>query len=645
MLVLTARYRKMAAERTYKMMFPDTDFDVALDGFRGAYIKPVVQKNAELTKQLTPLRLGVERLEFLHQVLCAMLDFVASPAERHAKWNVTEPFVTSPNAYATKFVMPPTPMERDNAEKLRDGIVPRLLQEATAALEWRMSGIAPAGHPDAADLVIARKRNELAMELLQALRTNKIILLLLDEHEHIPAATLSHLEDVIVEAFAQIATAPAALEQLTESELTAIVRISAKGDVDLSRCKPKGPDGKRFVDSLASFIPDNELIETPTELSEKFAKFAGRVDGLTASASLMTRLWVWGAPRVLTKLGSKAKRNALSALLLIRWSMVDATGLDQEAAYKVMDHFVDFAEMKDPKFLSRGLEKTIERTRHARAAGATVWSGIKLLFAAGSLAIAYSETKGDDAEAKKASKSLALALSAIKTAQGTADFLGNTLESSPFIQGRLRNGHELYSGMTTVAGKVAGETLSILDPAIGALEFTAAALAYGEANHAYKAAKKKGHGAGKEEGKVDVAREQAVLAAMGVGVALASLALLTPLPLAGAALMLGGLMLDRGNWDAIGDLASLPGPGRVAKDTFNHLRSAAFKDAIQYAPNRGTIELRLELFEPFLEEHIVAGTGAFWSIGAGQLLSSTARDIMRTQYGFSDEVANVLVLK
>lgn len=170
-----------------------------------------------------------------------------------------------------------------------------------------------------------------------------------------------------------------------------------------------------------------------------------------------------------------------------------------------------------------------------------------------------------------------------------------------------------------------------------------AALAYGEANLAYKAAKKKkGGGSAKEEGEVDAAREQAVLAALSVGVGLASLALMTPLPLAGAALMLGGLAIDRDNWKAIAKLGSLPGPGRVAKDTFDHLKSPAFEDAIQYVPNRLGIENALSLFQPFLEDHFESGTGAFWAIGSGGPLGSLARDIMAKQYGFSPKAAVVL---
>lgn len=184
-LALKTRYFDLAAARTYEIFYPDTDFHVALSSFRNAWVKPVVEANEKLNEQLAPLREGVERLEFLHQVVTAMLDFAAPPAERKRLWNVTKPYVDSPHAYVKDFACYPNPTEVSNAKALRDVTIPGLIRTVSAALEWRLAGIARPGHPGTADLILADERNKRAMELLEALRTNDIIILLLQEHENV----------------------------------------------------------------------------------------------------------------------------------------------------------------------------------------------------------------------------------------------------------------------------------------------------------------------------------------------------------------------------------------------------------------------------------------------------------------------------
>ncbi len=638
------RYREMVADRTYRMHYPDTDFHVALQGFRGSHIKRVVEKNVELENQLSALREGVERLEFLHQVVCAMLDFVAPPAERKRQWNTTPPYVTSPLAYQERFVAPPSPRLRANARSLRDGILPKLINEVTAALEWRMRGEFSDGHPGYADLRIAEERNQEALVLLEEVRTNEIIQLLLDEYEYVIPTTRNLLEQVLAEAFAQIATAPPALQQLLDSELMALARISVTGDFEADKCVTRGDDDRALLKEVTSFVPQNELLESANDFTSRLARLRDTSDLAVGVSPLIYRLLTVGSPYLFPKLRKMGLDRAYAVHLFVKAFHGDPTNeVMKGIGDKVAQHYLDFVLNKDPQQLNRFLDDVLKKTKRLRVMGSAAWSGMKFLLTATSLGIAFAETRGADSEAKKAAQSLAVATEALKTVQGASDFLGKTLEVAPFIQGRLRNGHEFYEKMTTVSSKVAGESLSMLDPVIGVFEFTSAALAYGDANRAYRKAKKGKRGSTSEEVDRDLARGAAIMTAAGVATSLASLALLSPMPLAGLALLLAGLALDKDVYKYF--QGELPGPGRLAQDTYKFLTGTEFEDAIQYAPNKAKLKQQLGLLHEFVHEDVTADESAFWAISPGEPVKSIAIDIMNSQYGLSEKVAVELARK
>lgn len=635
------RYREMVADRTYRMVYPDTDFHVALEGFRASSIKRVVEKNIQLEEQLAVLREGVERLEFLHQVVCAMLDFVASPSERKRLWNTTKPFVTSPFAYEKNFIKEPSPRLRSNAVSLRAGILPNLINEVTSALEWRMAGEAPPGHPGTADLEIAKTRNAEAMKLLEDVRTNEIIQLLLDEHENVVPTTRNLLEEVLAEAFAQITTAPPALRQLLDSEITTLARVAVTGSFDTDRCITRGQEDKKLLDEIRSFVPQNELIESANDFTARLARLRDTADIALEGTPLLYRLLTVGSPYLLPRLRKLGLNRAFAVHLFVNVFAEDPrnevlTGL----ADMVAQHYLDFVLTKDPQQLNRFLDDFIRKTARIRVMSAAAWSGMKFLLAATSLGIAFAETSGSDTDAKRAAQSVAVATNALQTVQGAADFLGKSLEAAPFVQGRLRNAHSYYEKMTTVAAKTAGERLSFVDPVVGVLEFTSAAISYGDANRAYRQAKRKGRGSTNEEVDRDLARGKAVMAAVGVATSVATLALGASLPLAGAALLLAGLALDKDVWKALeGDL---PGPGKLAQDTYLFLTSTPFQRALKYYPHKDRITEQLDLLKPFVDERTPREESAFWKISPGQQFKGISTSILQTQYGISEELADKL---
>lgn len=637
-LALKARYFELAAARTYEIFYPETNFHVALSSFRSAWIKPVVEANEKLNEQLAPLREGVERLEFLHQVVSAMLDFAAPPAERKRLWNITKPYVDSPHAYVKDFACDPNPTEISNAKSLRDVTLPGLIRTVSAALEWRLAGIASPGHPGTADLILADERNKRAMELLEALRTNKIILLLLKEHENVDPVLWGQLEEVLVEAFAQMCTSPVALEELAASEFPAIARAAVKGDFDTTQCKPKGQRAKAILTEIETFVPDTEFSAQLNDFSENLAKIGDTGDAFTETGALFQRLWVMATPRLLPIFKSAVRSRAYVLRAVVQYVNRHIPE-EAEANARSLQKLLDFAHREDPKQLNRFLTDLIDRTKKARLVGAAGLAGVKLLASGSALGLALGDLGSGDVTEKKTSAGLAVATKLVATTKNAGDFLGATLEAAPYLQGRMRAAHGVYEALTTVAGKAgkAGKatSLSMIDPVSSTLEFAGAALAYGEANVAYRNAKKRKKGdTAKEDGAVDEAREQAVIALMGVGLTIASMAMMTPLPVAGVVLAIGALSLNRQVWERLTDISGLPGPGLIARDTFEHLTSEKFNDAIQYVPGRSEIKTRIESLRGYVTEPFHAGSGAFWRIGRGTSLGATERHILHTQYGF-----------
>jgi len=640
--MLSLSYGQLAAERTYRAHYPDTNFEVALSSFRLAWIKPVVEANAKLAHQLAPLREGVERLELLHQVVSAMLDFAAPPAKRKRLWRITKPYVTSPLAYQEGFAYKPNPTELSNARSLRDVTIPGLTQAAAAALEWRMSGVARPGHPGTADLVLAQDRNTEAMKLLEALRTNEIIQLLLGEHENVLPTVWNLLEEILVEAFAQLATAPPALEQLLESEFMCLARLAVQGDFDMSKTKANGPASKALLKEIETFVPETELAEKATALTKLFGQMRDGVDAFRAPSATYYRLWTMAAPRLMPVIKSVAKRRVymLRASFQTAYAQNPLSPQTQQYFSKMQDYF-DVIDNENPEMLKHFLDDLLARTKRTRLVGAAAWSGFSFIASAASLGLAFRYLTRADVTDRTSSDALALTTSLLATTKGAADFVGSVSEAAPYFQGRIRNAHETYSRLTTVGGK-AGASLSMLDPVISVFLFAGAALAYGEANVAYRKAKRRKSDTADEDRDVSEKREQAILALVGVGLGMASLALMMPLPVAGAVLALGGLALDRETWKSLSGLSSLPGPGKIAKDTYDFLTEEKFRDAIQYAPTHAEISTRVESLRGFVSETFEEGTGTFWAMGAA-LLSSTHRDILRSQYGFPSTLIDKLV--
>ena len=643
--MLSARYGVLAAARTYEYLFPETDFSVALSSFRSAYIDPVRKANEALAAELAPLREGVERLEFLHQVVSAMLDFAASPGARKKLWTVNKPYIDSPLAYKEGFACNPNPTEISNATALRDVTLPRLTEAVASALEWRTNGVARKGHPGAADLVLARERNDLAMELLEALRTNKIILLLLEEHENVVPTIWNLLEDILVDAFSQLATAPPALEELLASEFTAIARVGVQGDFDTSECKPKGEDAEEILREFDTFVPETELVERATELSKRLTNLRKGVDAFRASGAAFERLWTVATPRMLPVFRTVARSQAYVVRAMVERVLRTMPGTaDAKQSVVFLQKYLDFAYSKNPGELNEFLKSVLDRTKRARLVGAAGWAGFKCLLAAASLGLALGKAVKGDVSERKASEAVAVVTALISTGKGAADFVGASIKAAPYIQGRWRTAHESYVRLTTIGGKQAGSTISMIDPVSAVLYFTGAALAYGEANAAYRKAKRRRSDVAKEEEAMDQKREQAILAAVGVGLSLASVAAMTSFPVAGAVLALGALVLDRGIWEDMSSISGLPGPGLIARETYEHLNSERFQDAIQYVPNKGEVLTRMESLRGFVSEPFQEGQGAFWRIGS-QYLGTTVTDILRTQYGISPEIATVLAKK
>lgn len=444
-----------------------------------------------------------------------------------------------------------------------------------------------------------------------------------------------------MEAFAQMCTSPVALEELAASEFPAIARAAVKGDFDTTQCKPKGPRAKAILTEIETFIPETEFSAQLNDFSENLAKIGDAGDAFTEFGALFHRLWVIATPRLLPIFKSAVRSRAYVLRAVVQYVNKHIPD-EAEANARSLQKLLDFAYREDPQQLNRFLNDLIDRTKKARLVGAAGLAGVKLLASGSALGLALGDLGSGDVSEKETSAGLAVATKLVATTKNAGDFLGATLEAAPYLQGRMRTAHGVYEGLTTVAGKAGKATsLSMIDPVSSTLEFAGAALAYGEANVAYRKAKKHKGDTTKEDGAVDEAREQGVIALMGVGLTMASMALMTPLPVAGVVLAIGALSLNRKVWQGLTDISGLPGPGLIARDTFEYLTSEKFNDAIQYVPGRSEIKTSIESFRGFVTAPFYAGSGAFWSVG-NELFTSLPRDILRDQYGLSEGVAAIL---
>ena len=126
---------------------------------------------------------------------------------------------------------------------------------------------------------------------------------------------------------------------------------------------------------------------------------------------------------------------------------------EAEANTRSLQTFLDFAEREDPQQLNRFVNDLMDRTKKARLVGAAGLAGVKLLASGSALGLALGDLGSGGVSEKNSSAALTVATKLVATTKNAGDFLGATLEAAPYLQGRMRTAHEVYEGLTTVAGK------------------------------------------------------------------------------------------------------------------------------------------------------------------------------------------------
>lgn len=634
---MPSKYRTLAMSRRYWVDGGKKELAEYLSWFFKDYVERVAECNQKLQEEMAPVQLALARVNDAMLAVTAMLDFAAPPAVRRKLWDSAPPKPTDDWVYTVGVLQdPPTHSQISNAEQFRDNTLQPLAKRLAETVRWMSSGAVERGKYWNA----AKTRNDAAQRLLKALRTDEIILDLLESPAYVHPMHWLQLEHLLVNAFHQISTAPNALQDCGRSELLAMARVAAGGNVVVSVPTSAGARAREWAQKIMAFVPDNEIVEEPTPLSERLIALHGRVSEIHGQVSTLlthgptfARLYAATLPQMLHEVGRVTHTTGDTTALTKRaWLFRSLSGvgdLHEEAQQLLMDEVNAIIRKMDPtrarKLLGRD-SRLFHETRRYFDSG-LAWEA----FGSALTMVALYETVAEG-ESEPAMWTIN-AFQAVIDASTTALAFGETLAGSRVYAMAMRDcGGGLLAKLEGVSDHPMFKGAGLFS---GWLGLVSSVLAVNQVPKTAMTVTK------------EIAQEKVLMSAVqlvfsGLEVAIGAM------PVAGVVLLVGQFLLaTRATWAELmlPNVSALPGTGRYVRGLWEALENdRALKGVLKGVPWGAEVSQRISGLEERVLDVSQSGDGVFWTLRQPDFIKSPiVQNVLIEKYGLDKGVAEELV--
>ncbi len=627
---LGQQYGRMLSERTYEVEVASQNTTEYLETFYRNRVARVRQLNDKLREQTAPVRLALAKIHNAHLAVTAMLDFAKSPAERRRLWNESRPKEQDPWVFSSDVLpTPPTGQQVSNAEQLRDNTLEPLAEHLSRTLQWMNSGEAEQG----VSWETAKHRNLAARRLLDELREDSVIGLMLDHHDRVPYHEWFVLENLLVDAFLQISTAPDVLPDLLGSEVLAMTRVAARRDCYIEAKSGVTVRERELSGVMAAMVPEIDLKEQETPLSKRLIALKDQADKVKTHGETFVKLWAAMVPpmqhmlrKIATKIG--VDPSVYQRAVTIR-SMFGSTPLPDKDQLSLWQSLNKVARTRDKRKALLEIfdaEKGLLRNSSRHIDNDMAWSGFKGIVAL----IALHETFVDGK--KKPAMYTIDGMKAVLEATTAGVEFAETLTASPtFMKAASHRGESLFDALDGVSEKTWFKGLG-------------AATAFLDLTGAVFSAKLTPT---MTETEKETKAEKVLLSGMQLAVAVVS-AFTVAMPVASLVLFAGQtLLLSRAQWAAkiLPDVQALPGTGRFVRGVWKSLmEDKKFKALMTACPRGHSVNSILGSLKLHTSEVHQEGVSSFWSLSDGKMLHpEIVEGVLVRQYGLDEISADDIV--
>lgn len=631
---LRKRYRDLCAQRTYRAFYADAHYFGRLATFEDDYLEPVRSWQAELDESMSIVRHASSRVSNAHLAVVAMFDCASSGENRRKLWNSSAPREPRPDVFETLVPRRPSTTERKNAASVRDSYLPSLFKSLSELLVWMSSGQSKGGKSFAE----ATLRNSSAQRLLDALRSDKDILKLLESHMYVDRVLWRRLENLLLESFHFLLLAPNTRDALLAGELAHLARHVSTPVPALDVLVETTRRSRDIKAAMERFVPGIEFSGESTRLSEAFLELKSNLDPALDHRSTITKLWSLATPTLMDHIEQAArKRGDINpSAFAASWGWRSTFGiveLDEETQKELWEAAVTFTADPTKKgakgmFAAKGL-RVESRFWNSKAA----WSAYEATIAI----IAATDAMKEHADEPTPDTALKAWIAAIGAAKGLPELAKTLTETETFIRMASGRGKSLFSSFAEVTDTM---PFKLLDGVVAVLQMEVSRRAMHEALESKTAS----------EGDKDIARENYGLSVVGAAVTGVGMVVGSPLVIAGSMLFIGSqVLLNRSVWDAcLSGVEGLPGPGRVVKLAWTEMVEGAegkraLVNLVKGTPWEVAIATSVEQLRSVTSDTSQVGRGAFWPLCSGDIvMAPLLAGTLRRQYGFNLELAKEL---
>lgn len=617
------RYRALAAERIFPVELPGIDIRKRLLELRSLHLDHLENTNRELVRQSQPVEDAAARVQSAIAVMNAMIDFTKSSSERRALWATDDPKETEEFVLGRSPIpQQPTPEQEANALFVRDRTLTPILGALTETVQWMRSGASVEGSV----FTHAQRRDVAANNLLLQLRTEPVVLSLLKNHEFVDTITWIIFDKFLRDSFALILTSPKAAEDLFSSELLGLARVLARPAFGAAA---KGPQSKREVDLLArinSLVPETDLAEQPTELSEalkELAALGGKLSTLTTHTPTAVTLFSIGLPAFAPLLTQRVRTSRGNRWLDARAVMFRAAAssiaeVDHQALWDNMNRIARNGLPPQGALLDRRLR----RSARGHLGADTGTKALKVLLA--TLALYETAAENSDKPAAKVHGLIDKSIALVSAGAGLAEA---AVKSSVAMGVTGRHSDRLFKALDGINDTKGIKTLGLFGSWMGIMSSIMSVNLADTKSWIEK----------------DIELEKIIFSIAQFAIAAAEFAIGTSMPITALVLCIVQTFLEhREDWlpEIFDNVEGLHGTGKYVREVARHLRTPELERHLLIESARTELNAGLSLLGEFTRPAAPPSQRAFWALSAGELItpSIVARVLVR-QYGLDPEGA------
>lgn len=243
-------YKELANVRRFPLSKTDDEIPIYINQFYKKHMKKLDRAIAKLHDTVKPLQLGLHGVQNAQRAIAAMRHCMLPAHERRARWNTAPDWISSaiqPAVVPGDIVAAdnhPHQGQRDRAAYLETTVCPNLAVDLSEHIRELLT-----------DSGLTRPRDEAALNLLQALRTNEYIGAVLEHPAEYSRLEWAHVHDVLTKSFQKISQSPKGLAELVRCEYLAIAKAAAADVPDLAS-DASGGRHQHLTEAIGLFEPD-----------------------------------------------------------------------------------------------------------------------------------------------------------------------------------------------------------------------------------------------------------------------------------------------------------------------------------------------------------------------------------------------------